>query len=232
MSFSLKEPGVYALLGTNGAGKTTLVKLLMRLYDVKAGAIEADGRDIRDYKVNSYRNSIGTVFQDFNIFGFTLKENVACSSNNIDEERVIKHYLSDEKGMPVGDYLLYLEGYITECPTNKIIKSNLSKGNKNIGNVQVLESNSWFDKVSHGYHLNLAMELIDSGGPKDAEKIPCYLERLNKLLSNYNNDETFLIRVKDIYNASSYLELAKILDSMNISNNAIGIYGIKVHMHS
>lgn len=153
-------------------------------------------------------------------------------SNLDDEERVIKHYLSDEKGLPVGDYLLYLEGYITECPTNKIIKSNLSKGNKNIGNVQVLESNSWFDKVSHGYHLNLAMELIDSGGPKDAEKIPCYLERLNKLLSNYNNDETFLIRVKDIYNASSYLELAKILDSMNISNNAIGIYGIKVHMHS
>lgn len=87
-------------------------------------------------------------------------------SNLDDEERVIKHYLSDEKGMPVGDYLLYLEGYITECPTNKIIKSNLSKGNKNIGNVQVLESNSWFDKVSHGYHLNLAMELIDSGDRK------------------------------------------------------------------
>ena len=65
-----------ALVGYNGAGKTTLVKLLMRLYDAKSGEILADGTDIRKYNVNKYRNTIGTVFQDFQIFGGNIKENV------------------------------------------------------------------------------------------------------------------------------------------------------------
>lgn len=65
-----------ALVGYNGAGKTTLVKLLMRLYDVRSGQILADGVDIRDYDVRGYRESIGTVFQDFQIFAGSVRENV------------------------------------------------------------------------------------------------------------------------------------------------------------
>ena len=65
-----------ALVGYNGAGKTTLVKLLMRLYDVDEGKILADGRDIRTYDVRKYRDSIGTVFQDFQVFAGSIKENV------------------------------------------------------------------------------------------------------------------------------------------------------------
>lgn len=149
-----------------------------------------------------------------------------------DEDRVIKHYLNNEKGMAVSDYLLFREGYQKDCPVLKVIKSNLTKGNKNIGNVQVLESNSWFDKVSGGYRLNLAMELIESGGPKNSEQIPAYLKRLSDLLTHYDNDEVFTSRVKDFYSASTYFELAKILNSMDISNDVMGIYGIKVSMRS
>ena len=65
-----------ALVGYNGAGKTTLVKLLMRLYDTTSGRILADGVDVRKYDVEAYRDSIGTVFQDFEIFAGTVKENV------------------------------------------------------------------------------------------------------------------------------------------------------------
>ncbi len=65
-----------ALVGYNGAGKTTLVKLLMRLYDTSEGRILADGVDVRKYDVEAYRDSIGTVFQDFEIFAGTVKENV------------------------------------------------------------------------------------------------------------------------------------------------------------
>ncbi len=65
-----------ALVGYNGSGKTTLVKLLLRLYDPDSGRICCDGVDIRDYDVESYRHSIGSVFQDFKIYAASLKENV------------------------------------------------------------------------------------------------------------------------------------------------------------
>ena len=65
-----------ALVGYNGAGKTTLIKLLMRLYDVTEGEILYDGVNIKEYDLNEYREQIGTVFQDYVLFGATLKENV------------------------------------------------------------------------------------------------------------------------------------------------------------
>ena len=63
-------------MGYNGAGKTTLIKLLMRLYDPTEGQIRMNGRDIREYDVDGYRDKIGTVFQDFRIFAASIAENV------------------------------------------------------------------------------------------------------------------------------------------------------------
>ena len=76
VSLSIAPGEKIALVGYNGAGKTTLIKLIMRLYDPTTGTIYADGEDIRDYDVWDYRNSIGTVFQDFMIFAANVKENV------------------------------------------------------------------------------------------------------------------------------------------------------------
>ncbi len=76
MDLHIKPGEKIALVGYNGAGKTTLVKLLMRLYDPKGGVIRADGRDIREYDPGKYHQTIGTVFQDFQIFAGTVKENV------------------------------------------------------------------------------------------------------------------------------------------------------------
>lgn len=84
-----------ALVGYNGAGKTTLVKLLMRLYDVDEGRILADGRDIRTYDVQKYRESIGTVFQDFQIFAGSIKENVLLDVADGCSETGIKDALAD-----------------------------------------------------------------------------------------------------------------------------------------
>lgn len=76
ISFTIRPNEKIALVGYNGAGKTTLVKLLMRLYDPTAGEILADGVNIKDYDVEEYRHSIGTVFQDFQIFAGSVTENV------------------------------------------------------------------------------------------------------------------------------------------------------------
>jgi ABC-type multidrug transport system fused ATPase/permease subunit len=68
-----------AIVGQNGAGKTTLAKLLCRLYDPQAGAIEIDGTDLRDFDLDSWRSRLTAVFQDFIRFELPLRENVAPS---------------------------------------------------------------------------------------------------------------------------------------------------------
>ena len=91
LNLHIKPGEKIALVGYNGAGKTTLVKLLMRLYDTKAGVIKADGRDIKDYEVKKYRDTIGTVFQDFQIFAGSVKENVLLDvADGIDDEDIKK----------------------------------------------------------------------------------------------------------------------------------------------
>jgi ATP-binding cassette, subfamily B, bacterial len=66
-----------AIVGQNGAGKTTLAKLLCRLYDVQAGAIEIDGMDLRDLDIEAWRAQLTAVFQDFIRFELPLRDNVA-----------------------------------------------------------------------------------------------------------------------------------------------------------
>ena len=66
-----------AIVGVNGAGKTTLAKLLCRLYDPQAGAIEVDGIDIRELDIDGWRSRITAVFQDFIRFELPLRDNIA-----------------------------------------------------------------------------------------------------------------------------------------------------------
>jgi ATP-binding cassette subfamily B protein len=66
-----------AIVGQNGAGKTTLAKLLCRLYDPQSGAIEVDGINLRDFSLDSWRERVAAVFQDFIRFELPLRDNVA-----------------------------------------------------------------------------------------------------------------------------------------------------------
>ena len=66
-----------AIVGQNGAGKTTLAKLLCRLYDPQAGAIEVDGVDVRELDLDSWRSRVTAVFQDFIRFELSMRDNVA-----------------------------------------------------------------------------------------------------------------------------------------------------------
>ncbi|HET9441722.1 MAG TPA: ABC transporter ATP-binding protein [Acidimicrobiales bacterium] len=77
--FSLTVPAgsSLAIVGQNGAGKTTVAKLLCRLYDPEAGAVEVDGVDLRDLDVDQWRSRVTAVFQDFIRFELPLRDNVA-----------------------------------------------------------------------------------------------------------------------------------------------------------
>jgi ATP-binding cassette subfamily B protein len=76
-TFDLNRGERIALVGENGAGKTTLVKLLARLYDPSEGRILLDGVDLREYDIESLRQSIGVIFQDFVRYDAIARENIA-----------------------------------------------------------------------------------------------------------------------------------------------------------
>lgn len=70
-----------AIVGKNGAGKSTFIKLLCRLYDPTEGEILLNGVDIRYYDYEEYASLFSIVFQDFNLFSFSIAENVATNIN-------------------------------------------------------------------------------------------------------------------------------------------------------
>jgi subfamily B ATP-binding cassette protein MsbA len=66
-----------AIVGRSGSGKSTLVNLLPRFYDVRAGAVAIDGRDVREYELRSLREQIAVVSQDVVLFDDTIRNNIA-----------------------------------------------------------------------------------------------------------------------------------------------------------
>ncbi len=67
-----------ALVGENGSGKTTLIKLITRLYEPTAGNILLDGLDLNDWDIDTLRQRIGVIFQDFGRYQFTVGENIGA----------------------------------------------------------------------------------------------------------------------------------------------------------
>jgi ATP-binding cassette subfamily B protein len=80
------EPGQrVALVGHSGAGKSTVLALLMRLYDPSSGRVLIDGRDLREYKVDSIRQQIAIVLQESVLFAVSLRDNIAYGNLEADQ---------------------------------------------------------------------------------------------------------------------------------------------------
>ena len=79
-----------ALVGPSGGGKTTICSLLPRFYDVTAGRITIDGKDIRGLTLKSLRSQIGTVQQDVYLFDGTIKDNIAYGKPGASDKEIIE----------------------------------------------------------------------------------------------------------------------------------------------
>ena len=88
LSFKIGKNESVALVGHNGAGKTTILKLLFRLYDPNEGKILVNGRDIKEYDLEAYRNLFAAAFQDYKIFAYSIMDNVLMERQVEDPEKV------------------------------------------------------------------------------------------------------------------------------------------------
>ena len=88
-SCNVKPGQKVAIVGPTGAGKTTMVKLLMRFYDVDAGAITLNGHNVRDFDRSALREGFGMVLQDTWLFKGTIMENIRYGRLDATDEEVI-----------------------------------------------------------------------------------------------------------------------------------------------
>ncbi len=125
-SADVKPGQKIAIVGPTGAGKTTMVKLLMRFYDVKNGAILIDGHNIKEFRREDLRCLFGMVLQDTWLYNDTIMENIRYGNPNASDEEVI----AAAKAAHVDHFVRTLpEGY--NLVLNEEV-TNISQGQKQL----------------------------------------------------------------------------------------------------
>jgi ATP-binding cassette subfamily B protein len=110
VSLTIKPGEMIGLAGPSGGGKTTLVNLLCRFYDVLEGQILIDGKDVRDYDVESLRRQIGVVLQEPFLFHGTVAANIAYGHPQASLDEII----TSAKAANAHDFIVgFPDGYDT-----------------------------------------------------------------------------------------------------------------------
>ena len=190
---SLKVPpgGYYAIVGPSGIGKTTLVSLIPRFYEIDAGSIRIDGKDIRDVTQKSLRNNIGVVQQDVYLFMGTVYENILYGKPDATREEVVQA----AKNANAHDFIMELpDGYDTDIGQRGVKLSGGQKQRLSIARV--------FLKNPPILIFDEATSALDN----DSEKV--VQESMDRLAKNRT---TFVIahRLSTVRNAEKILVMSK-----------------------
>jgi ATP-binding cassette subfamily B multidrug efflux pump len=123
ISFTARPGETVAILGATGSGKSSLVHLIPRFYDVLAGRVLVDGIDVRDYRSEDLRRSIGMCLQQAILFSGTVRENISFGTPASDEE-----VIAAARAAQAHEFITGLpEGYDTQLGQRGV---NLSGGQK------------------------------------------------------------------------------------------------------
>ena len=123
ISFSIEHGETVGIIGSTGCGKTTLVSLIPRLYDADSGEIYVDGINIKRYKLENLRESIGMVLQKNLLFSGTVEENLKWGDPDADDETIKKMAKISASDKFIDSFK---EGY----------KSSIEKGGNNVSGGQ------------------------------------------------------------------------------------------------
>lgn len=111
VSLAIKAGEYVALVGVSGVGKTTLCALIPRFYEVNAGKILLDGKDIRDIRLRALRRQIGIVQQDVYLFAGTVADNIRYGKLDASQEEIV----TAAKKANAHDFIMSLpNGYDTD----------------------------------------------------------------------------------------------------------------------
>lgn len=90
INFEVHKGQMIAFVGATGAGKSSIINLISRFYEINKGSITLDGKDIKDFTLDSLRSKIGVVLQDVFLFSASIYENITLGNPNISRAKVIE----------------------------------------------------------------------------------------------------------------------------------------------
>lgn len=88
ISVDIKSGETVGIIGATGSGKTTMVSLIPRLYDVSKGTVKVAGKDVKDYDLETLRNSVAMVLQKNVLFSGTIKDNLKWGNKDASDEEI------------------------------------------------------------------------------------------------------------------------------------------------
>lgn len=206
VSISAPKGKMVAVVGPTGSGKTTIMNLINRFYDVNGGSVAFDGRDIREYDLDSLRDKVGIVLQESVLFSGTIADNIRFGDESISQEMVE----TAARATHIHDFIMSLpEGYETFVTDDENVfstgqKQLISIARTLLTDPQVLildEATSNVDTVTEA-KIQKAMEAIIAGRTSFV-----IAHRLKTIL---NADEIIVLKDGQVIEQGNHSELLKL----------------------
>ncbi|RRN49469.1 ABC transporter ATP-binding protein [Streptococcus suis] len=206
VSISAPKGKMVAVVGPTGSGKTTIMNLINRFYDVNSGSVAFDGRDIREYDLDSLRDKVGIVLQESVLFSGTIADNIRFGDESISQEMVE----TAARATHIHDFIMSLpEGYETFVTDDENVfstgqKQLISIARTLLTDPQVLildEATSNVDTVTEA-KIQKAMEAIIAGRTSFV-----IAHRLKTIL---NADEIIVLKDGKVIEQGNHSQLLKL----------------------
>ncbi|HEM2751654.1 TPA: ABC transporter ATP-binding protein [Streptococcus suis] len=206
VSISAPKGKMVAVVGPTGSGKTTIMNLINRFYDVNGGSVAFDGRDIREYDLDSLRDKVGIVLQESVLFSGTIADNIRFGDEIISQEMVE----TAARATHIHDFIMSLpEGYETFVTDDENVfstgqKQLISIARTLLTDPQVLildEATSNVDTVTEA-KIQKAMEAIIAGRTSFV-----IAHRLKTIL---NADEIIVLKDGKVIEQGNHSQLLKL----------------------